>query len=57
MKTATIDERFAPELMPTAASGIRMFKPESGSRATLLQGNTEQVAAQLIEIFRQAGVL
>lgn len=57
MKTATIDEKIAPIPAPTDAPGIRMFKPESGSRATLLQGNTEQVAAQLIEIFRQAGVL
>lgn len=57
MKTAKIDEIPAPALAPTTWPNIRLYKPESGSRATLLEGDTEQVAAQLIEIFRQAGVL
>lgn len=57
MKTARIDERLAHVSAPTSAPGTKMFKPESGSRATMLQGSAEQIAAQLIEIFRQAGVL
>lgn len=57
MKTAAIEEQLASVPASAGALVLKMFKPESGSRAVLLEGAAEQVAAKLIDIFRQAGVL
>jgi electron transfer flavoprotein beta subunit len=57
MKTATIEELPASALAPLSVEGLKMFKPETGARATLLEGSPEQVAEQLVEIFHRAGVL
>jgi electron transfer flavoprotein beta subunit len=57
MKTASIAEKLVPIPVSATAPGINLYKPESGSRATLLKGGPEQIAAQLVEIFRKAGVL
>jgi len=58
MKTATI------ESMPVSAGASaplltisRMYKPEAAQHATMLAGSPEEVAAQLIRIFKELGVL
>jgi electron transfer flavoprotein beta subunit len=57
MKTATIDERSTPELDlsggPTVA---RMFQPEVGKRAEMLEGDVDQIAAKLVELLGELGV-
>ena len=35
----------------------RMFEPESGERATMIEGDEEEIAARLIEVFKEAGAL
>ena len=58
MKTATIEELDADELDRSGAPSVdRMFEPEAAERATMIEGDEEEVAARLIEIFREAGVL
>jgi hypothetical protein len=34
-----------------------MFQPEAGERATMIEGDEEEIAARLVEIFKEAGVL
>ncbi|MEW6580068.1 MAG: electron transfer flavoprotein subunit beta [Chloroflexota bacterium] len=64
MKTATIEEQgvltllTATELEPSGGPAIsRMFKPEIGERATMLEGDETAIAAQLVGIFQELGVL
>lgn len=58
MKTATIEERPADELdLRGGVTVNRMFQPETAERATMIEGDEEQVSARLIEIFREAGVI
>ncbi len=58
MKTATIEERTVDELdLSGGVTVSRMFQPEISERATMIEGDEEQVSARLIEIFREAGVL
>ncbi len=58
MQTATIDEQGAAELDPGGGLTVgRMFQPEVGERATMIEGDEEEIAAKLVEIFQEAGVL
>ena len=58
MKTATIDEQEAAELDPSGGVTVsRMFQPEVGERATMIEGDEEEIAVKLVEIFKEAGVL
>jgi electron transfer flavoprotein beta subunit len=58
MKTATIDEQEAGELDASGGPAVgRMFQPEVGERATMIEGDEEEIAARLVEIFKEAGVL
>jgi electron transfer flavoprotein beta subunit len=58
MKSATIDEQEAGELDPAGAPTVsRMFQPEVGERATMIEGDEEEIAARLVEIFKEVGVL
>jgi electron transfer flavoprotein beta subunit len=58
MKEASIDEQMAAELDPSGAPTVgRMFHPESGERATMIEGDEEEIAARLVAIFKEAGVL
>jgi electron transfer flavoprotein beta subunit len=58
MKTVTIEEAEAIELDPSGGPTVgRMFQPEVGERATMIEGDEEKIAARLIEIFKEAGVL
>jgi len=58
MKTSTIEERDISELDISGGPVIdRMFKPEVGERAIMIEGDEEEVAARLIELFEELGVL
>jgi electron transfer flavoprotein beta subunit len=57
-KTSSIDEREVTDLNQSGGPIIdRMFQPEAGERATMIDGNEEEIAAKLIEIFEELGVL
>jgi electron transfer flavoprotein beta subunit len=58
MQEAAIEER--PAAAVSAESGIsvrRMFAPESTSHAEMLSGDADAVAARIVEIIRERGVL
>lgn len=58
MKSAEIEEREIFELDLSGALKIdRMFQPEVGDRATMIEGDEEEIATRLVEIFREIGVL
>jgi electron transfer flavoprotein beta subunit len=58
MNTRVIEERTVPSLDSGGAPTIaRMFKAESGQRATMLTGSPDEVATQMIAIFKELGVL
>lgn len=58
MKTATIEERSLAEVELSGASTIRrMFKPEAGTRAEMIEGSADEVAEKLVGIFKEIGVL
>ncbi len=58
MKTATIEEQQISELDKSGGASIRqMYLPEVGERATMLEGDEEEIATQLIEIFKELGAL
>jgi electron transfer flavoprotein beta subunit len=57
MKTATIEEQEVAELDASGGPTVsRMFLPEAGERATMIEGDEEEVAARLVEILKEAGV-
>jgi electron transfer flavoprotein beta subunit len=58
MKTAIIDEQEVVELDPSGGPTVnRMFQPETGARATMIEGDEEEIASKLVEIFKEIGVL
>ena len=58
MKTATIEEIESAEFDLSGGPVInRMFQAEVGERATMIEGDEDEVAAQLVEIFKEIGVL
>jgi electron transfer flavoprotein beta subunit len=58
MKSATIDEQEVFELDPSGGPTVsRMFQSETGARATMIEGDEEEIAAKLVEIFKEIGVL
>jgi len=58
MKTAKIETFPAMELETAGApTTIRLFQPETGVRATMLEGDADAVATRLVEIFKESGVL
>lgn len=58
MKTAAIDERETIDLDPGGGPTIsRMFQPEVDERAILIGGDEVEVAARLVEIFQEQGLL
>lgn len=59
MKTAKIETIEAPAVAEGAVVGgrvIRMFKPESGSRATMLEGSPEEQVDRLLAILKERGL-
>jgi len=58
MQTASIEEREVAELDPSGGPTVsRMFQPEVAERAIMLEGDEEEIADKLIEIFKELGVL
>lgn len=58
MKSATIEERVLAESdISGGASVQRMFKPEAGTRAEMIEGSADEVAGRLVGIFKEIGVL
>jgi electron transfer flavoprotein beta subunit len=58
MKSATIDEQEVSELDAIGGPIVsRMFQSETGERATMIEGDEEEIAAKLVEIFHEIGVL
>ena len=58
MKSDAIEALAVDDLPSGGSVSIsRMFEPESGERAEMLDGDEEEVASKLIEIFQTQGVL
>lgn len=58
MKTATIEEQEIDELDPSGGPDVsRMFQPEVSERATMIEGDEDEIADRLVEIFKEIGVL
>lgn len=58
MKTMPIDEQQAPELDESGGPVVsRMFQPEVGERAEMIEGDVDQVASKLVELLKDLGVL
>ena len=57
MKTATIEESIASECDAEGPAISRMYQPESGERAEMIDGDEEEVAARILAIFEEQGVL
>lgn len=58
MQSASIESQSAAALDPSGSLAIgRMFHPEVTERATMIEGDPEDVAAKLLEIFKQVGLV
>ena len=58
MSTAKIEEHAIASLDTNGNATVsRMFQPESSQRATMLEGNTDEVASRMVGIFKELGVL
>ena len=58
MNTATIEEQTMAEADISEVPEIsRMYKPEVGERATMLEGDFETIASSLVDVLRESGVL
>jgi electron transfer flavoprotein beta subunit len=58
MQTATIEEQETPDLDSTGGLQIsRMYLPEAAERAEMIDGDEEEIAAKMVEIFKEIGVI
>ncbi len=58
MKTAVIEERPIDDLDESGGPAIdRLYQPEVGERATMLEGDEDQIATKIIEILQEEGLL
>ena len=58
MKTAAIDEQEIHELDPSGGVSVsRMYLPEAAERAEMIEGDEEEIAAKLVEIFKEVGAI
>lgn len=58
MKTAALEDQETPGPDATGAPEVvSMFTPDTGEAATMLTGTDEEVAAQIVEILTEKGVL
>jgi hypothetical protein len=58
MKTATIEEVAAGDADAQGAAELaRMYLPESGERAEMIEGGVDQVADALVVLFGKRGLL
>ncbi|MBS1248895.1 MAG: Electron transfer flavoprotein subunit beta [Chloroflexi bacterium] len=58
MKSAAIDEHDVPELADTGGLPVnRMYLPEAAERAEMIEGDEDEIAAKLVELFQEIGVM
>ncbi|MFZ2097869.1 MAG: electron transfer flavoprotein subunit beta/FixA family protein [Anaerolineales bacterium] len=58
MKTMSIEEMALPALDSSGAPNVnRMFQPEPLEKATMLSDNPDEAASQLIDIFKEMGLM
>ena len=58
IKTAKIEEVEAPSVSAAASAPVRrMFKPESGTRAEMIEGSPEEQVGRLLAILSERGFL
>ena len=58
MKTATIEEQPAPALDASGGPTVsKMFQPQVGERAEMIEGDIDQIAVKLVELFGDLGVI
>lgn len=58
MKTASIEEQDAIDLDPSGGLAVsRMFPPETAERATMIEGSEDEIAAKLVELFKEVGAV
>lgn len=58
MKTVALDEQTSPALDRGGGPTVsRMFQPESGERAEMISGDSDEIADRLVEILREADAL
>jgi electron transfer flavoprotein beta subunit len=58
MKTASIEEQTPPALDPSGGPTVsQMFQPQVGERAEMIEGDIDQIAAKLVELFGDLGVV
>ena len=58
MRAATIGEWPVEGLdLSGGPTAVRLYQPEAGERATIIEGEVEEIAARLADVFRAAGVL
>lgn len=58
MKTSSIEETAASGLDPCGAPVVeRIFQPEATTHAEMIEGSPEEVAAKLVGLFKELGVL
>jgi electron transfer flavoprotein beta subunit len=58
MKTIALEALAAPELDHSGAAAVeRMYQPEGGEHAEMIEGDIDQVADRFVELMRDAGVL
>ena len=58
MKTSKIDEEDAGEMDESGSVLVaNLLQPESGEKAEMIEGDVDAVAARLVEILKEQGVL
>jgi electron transfer flavoprotein beta subunit len=58
MKTASIEEQTPSALDPSGGPAVsQMFQPQVGDRAEMIEGDIDQIAAKLVELFGDLGVV
>lgn len=58
MKTAKIEEQDVASLDTSGGLAVsRMFKPEATGKATMIEGSEAEIAAKLVELFKEVGAL
>ncbi len=58
MKTSSIEEQDASALDTCGGPTVgRMFQPEAACHATMITGDPDEVAARLVDLFKELGVL
>jgi electron transfer flavoprotein beta subunit len=58
MKTASLEEHHLDPFENTGSPKVnRMYQPETSAHAEMIEGNPEEIADQLVNVFREKGIL